>query len=414
VSWGRVCVLVLAILLVSAVGVGWWLAGVLSERAVLLAENRRLEEERAKLISQCSGLESAYSELRAEHESLREKCSGLQDSYSRLKSDYDDLYSKYKSLQDSYDELKAKYSELLGKYEELSTSYTALRGEYSSIKDSYTRLRGAVEMVNKWAGILLGSEDKAQFFKGLLKLAAESVRGVGDIELQQFSGELSGRAVKIFNFTLHHMYYCYDPYVKYLDVQTMRISASQDILMLPNETWRIKCGDCDDLSLFTYAVLRATQNPGEKFYLIQIWGPRGGHTAVLAVEVTGSGKRFYIIDPAGNYLNSVGIYYKVTMTSKEGHTRDYGLDPTGISPEIKRGLLDMGLAEILFYDYRSRDKSTAPITRIYSDANELLSDWHNYWESYVGEPVLVVIIGEDTYMEFADPRGAAYWLNYYC
>jgi len=71
--------------------------------------------------------------------------------------------------------------------------------------------------------------------------------------------------------------------------------------MLPNETVELGGGDCEDLALLAYSLLKAYPLPGERVYLVVWWGPSVGHSAVTVKSPEGI---YYILDPAGDYLNS--------------------------------------------------------------------------------------------------------------
>jgi len=390
-----------------------------SEHSALLKEYRSLGEEYEKLRTRYSELQESYFRIQNEYEKLLSTYQVLQASYSelmtkyeKLAEDYGKLLEEYGALVDSYKKLLANHTTLKGDYEALLAEYSALTAEYENLLATYIKIRNTIEYISKWLGVLKDAEDSREFYKEFLRLAVESVKSMRDVDLYQFAEPLPERALKVFNFTLYHLYYCHDSYVRYLDVQSLTIKIRQEVFMLPNETWANKCGDCEDLSLFAYALLGATQRSSERFYLIGIYSLREGHMALLAVESTTSGKGFYIVDLAGNYLNSVGIYYNVTIVSGIWPI-PYFLNPLDLRPETKQQLLKTDLAEVVFYDYRTGRWSSKPSLRYYTDAYEALSEWYEYWREDINPLVVMVLIAEDTYMVFTSISSLATWLNHY-
>jgi len=375
------------------------------KHAELQEEYSRLQSELQRLLSTYGPLHSNYTELKASYEGLLNELtvlkSGYEDllaEYTALKSSYealvkerDALRAEYEALLKDYNTLRDRYNALVEEYNALKRLYEALLGEYHVLKEQYEVLRleyehlfERVKHVNAWKGATLDPLLVKGLFAELLSLAVESVESISDIDLHWFEGTLHERVLKVFNFTVNNLYYCHNPYVRYIDEVMRTVKARNEVFMLPNETWRVTCGDCDDLSLFAYAILKATGRPGERFYIILMYGSGGGLYSLVAVDTSEGVKKYYVVDPAGNFLNGVGVFYKVTMTNKDGYTRDYGLSPVDISSELKRNLVELGLAEVVFYEYRTGAKSTTPLLRYYVSAFEALDEWYRYWEARVG------------------------------
>ena len=393
------------------------------------------QETIAKLTSELEHINKEYSSLESLYENLQEKYSSLNESYSSLKLSYrklsekynetiseleklqlenEDLRESYAELQRDYKNLESKYNnlaidhnELKTRYNNLVATYNQLKRDYSSLQRLYRDIASAINETLQWLGISVG--DEKTFYTSILTASTEEVKWI--VDLAEFWGSLGQRSHDAFVATLYWFYYCNDSYVRYVNPLTGAVGVRQEVLMLPNETWSSGCGDCDDLALFVYSILRATARSNEKIYLVAFYPPEGpGHMGVLAVEKTPNGNRYYVVDPAGNYFNSIMVFIELRLTAPNGTKWVYYLNPLSISYGEKKYLLEY--SRLIFYDYFEEKIYTIEDVPIYyyTDVFAALQDWIvDYWgERLVGE---IIIIGEDIYEEFTSIIDAAKWIE---
>ena len=188
----------------------------------------------------------------------------------------------------------------------------------------------------------------------------------------------------------------------------MDLKSWNDVVMLPNETWRNGCGDCEDLALFAYSMLAATSRPGESFFLVEIYWGDAGHVGVIAVDASREEKRYYVVDPAGNYFNGIGVYYRVEIIDKRGSHWYYYFSPLKLIYKLKKDLANF--TETVYYDYFEKTKHTKPVIYYYSSAFRALHDWIvEYWGAYPLEKI--VMVNDKYYKEFDSIVDAAKWLE---
>ena len=125
-----------------------------------------------------------------------------------------------------------------------------------------------------------------------------------------------------------------------------------------------------------------------------------------------SGKEFYVIDPAGNYFNGIGIRLIMNVENTTGYVQTIWLNPLFLKYETKELFFNNGLASIRYYGYFEDKYYTADEAPLYyyTDANAALHDWLiSYWNAY---PIdYIKIIGPHVFMEFHSLTDAANWLN---
>jgi len=97
-----------------------------------------------------------------------------------------------------------------------------------------------------------------------------------------------------------------------------------------------------------------------------------------------SGNSWYVIDPAGNWLNGYGIRPKIDVVDTEGKEWWIWLEPLNIELSEKHWLLTNKLAIVVWWDYRNNDEIAQPALTE-ADLNLLLSEWLEYWNNWYTE-----------------------------
>ena len=172
--------------------------------------------------------------------------------------------------------------------------------------------------------------------------------------------------------------FLYDDYI--VVVMNQSVTSLPEHILAPNETLKRGGGDCEDMAILAYALLKQALREDEDLYLITWTTGYFGHTAVLY----GSKGRYIILDPAASYATNstimMTIYFRnVTLT----------LTPIGLQPDLKKSLVESGLAEIEY-----RPGGAKPYT--FLDLNTTVTLWISLWSGGRREPSLE---GENIYVD---------------
>jgi len=183
-----------------------------------------------------------------------------------------------------------------------------------------------------------------------------------------------------------------DDYILVVSNQTA--TTILDHLQAPNETLKRGGGDCEDLAILAYALLKQALGEGEELYIIAWTTGYLGHAAVLY----GSGGRYIIIDPAMSYATNstimLSIYFKNATII---------LTPIGLSPSFKEGLLRGGLAEIVYQPEGSRPYALL-------DLNTTVTLWLSPVKDIVGNVYVDRIINEAIDRRFNSTEEFLAWM----
>ncbi len=382
--------------------------------------NERLHKtsiELERLHEEINNLQEAKSRLSENITRLKTENKALQDDYNNLQHRYDELRKAHEKLRANYTILKTNYTNLLQEYVKLNESYNLLEERYNDLEYNYTRAKEKYEtylntlyQASYWVGFAQDNESLAQFYVRLLEKADNSIQGT--IPLSQYTGEEPAwKTFNVFTDVEYYLSYCHDSHVRYPDPRDpSRITIVDEVFKLPNETWSEGCGDCDDLALFTYAILDNTKEANDNVYIIGIYNETIGHWAVIYVEHNGTKRQFYVIDPAGDYWNGLTLYYKITVR-KNYRYYDLYLSPLGMGYQLKHHLRDY--VELVYYDNidgETYSYENAPLY-YYTSAQDAISDWINYWQPYMKNIVKIEIIGKGIYVRDANPANIEEWLD---
>ncbi len=363
-----------------------------------------LEEDYRELQASYDSLLARHEQLGKAYESTLSRFRELNESYRKLLSEYHDLSSRYAELSRSYSELENRYDALKASYDILMAEYGRLKEDYSRLKEEYEKLMSTVYRSLYWLGFTGNDSETRMFYSQLLRAATNEVKWI--VDLAEFSGSLPVRAFDVLEDTLYWLSYCSDGYVRYPDPYLYAVNVTDHYIMLPNETWRRGCGDCEDLALFVYGLLAATAKPWERVFIVAFHSRDYGHVAVLAVDLKKG--EYYVIDPAGNYLNGISIYYRLTVEDPNGTLWYLYLDPNDLSWNAKEFLVNFTVT--VYYDNFKEKWYNERTYYVYMDAFSVLQDWIvDYWGIVDIEDI--VIAGENVYKEFNSIIDAAKWLE---
>jgi hypothetical protein len=154
------------------------------------------------------------------------------------------------------------------------------------------------------------------------------------------------KAWKVLNYTALKLMYMRDPYVR-IPLPGGDVVTWNDVLQLPNETIANGGGDCEDLALVVYAVLKATAGSNEEIYLLMARASPEGHTAVLVLDKTQH--EIYIIDPTYDVINGYAVTLQIEVV-ENGEVTPRNFLPSALAPALKEGMIQMLGAKIVYVD----------------------------------------------------------------
>lgn len=278
-----------------------------------------------------TGLSCAYAELEGEYERLRER--------------YGELRSAYAILADNYTRLRGEYADLRQRHETLQSRYEDLEKRYGDLREAYGELRDALNLR------VVGYADEELFRRFVGQIDPSEVAHV--VEELRITRHTPPREVvrRVLEWVLWNTAYMGDaemPYVRGGGLRWMRNHMS-----LPRETLERGGGDCEDLAILTYAILR---NVYRDVWLIMWTSEREGHMAVL-VNV---GAYWCIVDPAMCYATGAeAVYLRLVVredTSFFARTWILKVFPTELHPKLKefiRSVVDLPFVYKGRVDFRS-------------------------------------------------------------
>ncbi len=305
-----------------------------------------IKSQYAELNSSFSLLTANYSNLKKDFTSLRERYTALNQSYHSLlenytfvKSDYNRLQSDYQSLKREYDLLVKEREALEKDYEELRSRYENLTTGYESLETGYSDIKRNLDLISE--RILLPED----FFPEILNQSLQpevSQIVVNELGLRS-DMDPEFKAKEIMEWVVMNVQYLADDYHQFLN--DSKLDVFRNFASLPNETLARGGGDCEDLAILTYAMLRFVLGGSERVYLIGIAAGERGHIAVLYKAENG----FMIIDPATNYMTNGVVVFSLTVY-KGDVPYSVWLTPMGMPPSHKQFLSKNELAEIMYLD----------------------------------------------------------------
>ncbi len=364
-----------------------------------------------ELGSRVSRLEASVSALSSVAKSVREELSRVSSVASRNSASIEHLEKELSALSEGLSVVNSSVKLVSENLRELASSVSDLRSrveglseEVSKLSQNLSRLRSvvfgelkklvnAVTYADQWH-LALASRNYTFVQELLRTVANESVvrEVVSEVGIW---GDAIDRAIKAFKFIELNLSYCRDPY-SYIPTASGGIILSRDLIELPNATIARECGDCEDLALLAYALMKVGERPGEKLFLVAVWWGKKGHVALLVIGE----KWVVILDPAGDWLNGVSTWLRIG----EGENAIW-LPPLALDPELKRFLLDEGLASVVYVN-ASTGEETMYVYKL--SPWRLVEEWIRYWGSV---PTEIDVYGESTYREFHSVASFVEWIE---
>jgi len=339
---------------------------------------------------------------------LRQQVIPVREQYQSLKSDYERLEGEYASLASRFSSLQQSHQELVEKYRRLEENYTALLKESA---EERARLEAEISHLRRLLERYQETYARYRALNATPKVVGSEARGGEDVqrilrsppgkEVLEVVSELGLRrdmdpaekARRVMEWFAVNMQALEDEYI--MAVRNQTVTRFLDYILAPNETLKRGGGDCEDLAILAYALLKPALGEDEELYIITWTTGYFGHAAVLY----GSDGRYLILDPAMNYATNstimMSIYFKnATIT----------LTPIDLKPNFKKDILESGLAEIVY-----RPEGAKPYT--FLDLNTTVTLWLNLVEDIVGKTYVDRIVNETVDVRFNSTEQFLEWME---
>jgi uncharacterized small protein (DUF1192 family) len=320
----------------------------------------------------------------------RRKVLELQNEVERLKSENEMLRKDYES---QINQLKMMYeariNQLQDEVNRLNTLNNMLRENLTYYMDALSKLSSEysvtqhelVNLQNKLKSAVFPAELFTMSQEEINNFLIKSINSVINISKELPKPSLEGFLMNVFEYVMNSTYYQYDS----IAIRSENTTKS-NYWKLANETLVDLGGDCEDLAVLVYSIIKPYIN---NTYLLEWYNDVTGHVAVITY-VNGF---WYIIDPAGDWLNGYTLLIRLTLKDRLGREQVWWLLPTHIHPDIKK----LGIRNNLFTYEWVRDNKTVTTVKGYLDSKQLLQDWLNYWREEAGDRPRLALIGLDTF-----------------
>jgi len=409
--------IILAVLLI-ATGLSYY--SLKDRYQILESSYNELQVEYVKLNSRYLELNSSYAELSENYSMIKQYYAALSEEHVKLKESYQRMTANYTSLKEKYDSLRKSYQLLEDDYRLLKESYQRLVEDYTSLKEDYEQLVAEYESVT--AGYehleanLSGMRRYLEFIKERILLPPDFFPTIlkqsmsfrvltltrGKLGLSKdMSPEFKAR--EIMEWIMKNTQYLQDDYHQYL--VDSRLATRNDFASAPNETLSRRGGDCEDLAILAYAMLKSVLGEDESVYLIVVTNGDIAHAAVLYKAQD----KFILIDPAMNYVTDAQIVLATNMF-KDGSKYAVWMSPMALSPEVKQFLLENDFAKISYYDPRNPPKLSSAIYR-FSNLDLTASLWLDYVDPVVPGAYVALIADDSMVKTFNSTREFLDWMG---
>ena len=228
------------------------------------------------------------------------------------------------------------------------------------LNDTVARLEKTISTLDQWYGVYTSDEEKTGFIQGLLVFARNSP-AAKNLAPQLATGarEPGDALIALFSWIMLHLAYYPDP-VMNVSLPGGAVASTQQYWSLPSEVLGLGGGDCEDLALLAYAVISNMLPSAETYLVILGNGSSKGHVAVLV----GTRQGYYIVDPAGDYLNGWQAALSIGNSL---------VNPLSLEPDAKSTLISSGEAKLVYTT--PLETTTKPGIEPAKNPAKLLRDW---------------------------------------
>jgi len=320
----------------------------------------------------------------------RRKVLELQSEVERLKSENEILRKSYESqinqLRIGYE---AQINQLRNEVDRLNTLNDILRKNLTYYIDALSKLSSEysatqyelVNLQNKLKSAVFPVELLTMSQYEVNNFLIKSLTSVINISKELPKPSVEEFLMKVFEYIMNNTYYQYDS----IAIRSENVVGG-NYWKLANETLIDLGGDCEDLAVLTYSLIKPYIN---HTYLLGWYNNETGHVAVI----TYINRYWYIIDPAGNWLNNYKLMIRLTIKDRVGREWVWWLSPIDIHPDTKK----LGFQHSFFTYEWMKDNKIVTIVKGYSDLTQLLQDWLNYWKEKAGDKPKLALIDIHTF-----------------
>ena len=405
----RVAGLLLVALVVGSVaGYGVAQARLGPELEAARGEAARLGEELDAARGRVAELEAVVDDLEARLaererlvEDLNETVRVLEEERARLEAALNEIMAERVALE-------ARVANLTATVEELSGLVANLSGQVEALEALLDGYESTLAEALEWYGLGPGG---VVFTDHILEAAPGTVENTAWLVLSGLDST-GDRVAAVFDYIMWSTMYFNDSYLRIPlpGEDGVEVVVWDQHIMLPNETLEAGGGDCDDLALLAYALLQAYPAAGERVYIIEWTQAQGpGHAAVLVVSPEG----YYIVDPAGNWLNWIQAYLELAVENYADRSQWLiYIPPLSLDPDYKAWLIQSRYAVPNYYDPLDDIDYywEPPPIEAYTNPLDLLYDWIIiYWGTTELEQIGIHAPG--THVHFTNIQDAATWIQ---
>ena len=350
---------------------------------ILNSEYMSLYNRYHDLKSKYEGLREDYQKAVSKLKIISEENAGLRENYTRLIESYEKLRLQYDDVESRYEDLKEKYSNLVSKYSEINVSLPKIKKRLEEISDRILTPSDRIPDMLKQASPAMVKD----IVYRELELRAETPPEI--------------KAKKVLEWIMLNLHYSDDDFHQYLIDN--RLESYQDFLSLPNETLVRGGGDCEDLAVLVYTMLKAVLKKGEQIYIVQITGRGLRHVGVI-YELE---DKFMILDPAGGYVTDAKI--SLEMSVKRGlKAYKIWLNPLAIRREGKKFLMESGFAKLIYMKSPSVEEGEA---YEFLEADDAVTLWLNYWREEMIHPSISMVANDMFVKTFTSTQEFLDWME---
>ncbi|MCS7108958.1 MAG: transglutaminase-like domain-containing protein [Sulfolobales archaeon] len=331
-----------------------------------------------------------YSELLKDYGKVKHQIANLTEENNALKAELEEALIVNSRLRSEVSELRVNYDSLLAESKRLNEW---LVGNISKYSEEVRRLKAELNATVSWYEELL--KNRTTYISELetrLRSYDEEIRNLKDIvrraiapvdlpyENHTFNSEFLNRSVKsidnydgslpelrglgyeefikqVILWVANNTYYQYD------------LTVMKDYWKLPNETIKEEGGDCEDLAILGYALLKRVGL--QHIYVISWNANDSGHVGVL-IYVNG---KWYLVDPGWAYVNDYEVLLRINVYRDEDKLFIATVHPSSIHPTIKNLLIKNGFARYVWYDYLSNKFVERPNIGREIPLKDMITNW---------------------------------------
>ncbi|MFN3804431.1 MAG: hypothetical protein ACK4SY_05205 [Pyrobaculum sp.] len=296
----------------------------------LRGEYRQLYDSHTALQNSYRQLDAAYGKLKREHEAavnelarLRSDYRTLSERYAKLQSDYYSLSERYAKLDSDYSSLSKRYIALERDYYNLRMKYIALWNNYTILRDIYNSLSSQYPIWRQYNTVISSYKQWWEWYLTFISWDLSIPRTLNESEIRNLvplvrnltnPNDDWGSLLALYRYVVDNIAYAHDipmpiaPRVAELESGYISYILRDDYAQSPNMTLTLRQGDCDDMAILLYAMIKAYDwyilGKDHDLWFMYVKFEDSAHLA-LAFPSGKNPTRLTILDPAGQYYTGM-------------------------------------------------------------------------------------------------------------